>query len=356
MNNDEIRRVKEAVYVLLRLNNHQLTDEQKEKYDSKLEEIIKEDFEYDEADFRVISGESSLGKIGDKCLPIALKLYAIVEDNLETKEDLEKAGFLFYTSGSKMNLFALEKKLSSRFSREEYVRLMTEQIHVVKRFYNSLHFYNEEEQEQLLNDFAEILHNNIEYALYPNAKETGFNTYNNILTARNMTAFGKEFLMGLNDQQKTVIDSLNFRLEEEHLKKIKELLTKYPHKVFNIELRGSILDNFTVDEIGNMSLKDIELYDWAMKESCLEKMKEVLKINPSFDCPKKFVIIEIFRTLDAETIAGLTRAGIEEICEIKIPKSSQAVIFPVRKINRAVARDNKRKEKDDKEKRSFFRF
>lgn len=354
MKDFEMNRIKDVIYFLLRINNKPLTDEMKEKYNDTLEKMINEDFEYNEDDFRFINKESVLGNIGDKSLPIALKFYAIVQDNLKLKEKLEKEGYLFYTSGTKMNLYALDKTFSSKFDEDDYIKLLREQERIAKRFYNSLVFEDEENRDKYIDEFAEIIHNNPDICKCSKYDEDNYGTYNNLLIVRNLRCFGKDFINKLTEEQKIVINSLNFRLEDDKLKKVKQLLELYPNKVFNIELRGEVLDSFTIEEIGTMSIKDSDLYELAMKIGFLDKMKEILKINPSFDCPRKFVSVEIFKTLSAEDIAGLTHTGIEEIGNIKIPRIDNAFIMPVRKINRCLERDKKRRMKATKDKRYYF--
>lgn len=354
MTDVEIKRVKNTVYFLLRINNKQLNDELRDKYNDTLEEIIKEEYDYNEKDFYLIDSEDYSGVIGKKSLPIALKFYATIENNLKMLDKLKQAGYIFYTSGTKINLYALDKSFSSKFREDEYINLMTKNESVARRFYHSLVFESEEARDWLTLDFANIMHRN------PNVtkssrKNDDYNTYNNILTSRNIRFFGKDFLINLTEQQKITLDSLNIRLDDKHLSKVKELLIKYPNQVFHIAIRGDVLDKFSIDEIGTMSVKDAALYEFAMQIDQLDKMKEVLRINPNFDCMHKFVRYEIFKTLDASTIAGLTDIGIDELTRMKIPRNDSAYVIPIRKINRIVERDNKRKTKEEKDNKRFFK-
>ena len=354
MNERIMKRIKETIYFLLRFNNKPLDDELKEKYDGLLEKMINEKFEYNEEDFRVIHLDGFLESIGDKSLPIALEFYATIQDNIELMNKMNEAGYTFFTSGSKINLYALDKKFSSKFDTDDYIKLLKNTEHSVKRFYNSLVFVPEEEKEQYMSDFAEIIKHKPN--ITKNREDSDiYGSYLNILTARNIRCFGKEFLMNLTEQQKIVLNSLTFNLDDRHVKIIKDLLTKYPNKVFNVTLRKDILDNFTIDEIASMSVKDATLYEFALKIGQLDKMKEVLKINPNFDCSRKLISPEIFKTVDAKDLAELTSIGMDELANIRIPKNELAYVIPVRKINRTVERDKKRRLKENKEQRVFFK-
>lgn len=353
----EIKQIKDAVYFLIRINNQFISDEIKEKYDEKLTEIIKSDFDFDSVDLRVFKISDPVRDIELQVQPIVVKYFAMIQDNMEVKDKLDEAGYHFYGPDSRIYLFALDKQFTSKFDKQEYADFMVEQSNIAYRFYDSLRFLDDDEKDKYISDFAEIIHHDPNTARYLNKRENGYNTYNGLLTLRNLRCFGKDFLMNATNEQKAAIDSIYFRLEDNHMTKLKQLLEEYPHTRFNIELRDVVLDNFTIDEIANMSLKDANLYDLAIRHGVLDKMKDVLKINPDFNCPDKFVRIEIFRAMNASTIANLTDVGIEEICNIKIPRSERAFVIPVQKINRAVARDDKRKRKmDDDNKRHWFRF
>jgi len=105
-------------------------------------------------------------------------------------------------------------------------------------------------------------------------------------------------------------------------------------------LYKDIFDKFTVDELGVMSYKDIQLYQAADKVGVIDRMKQLLKLNPDFTCPIEFIRYEIFKVLDNETILGLSEEVMEEIASIKFVESKDVFVFPVKKINHIIMKHN----------------
>ena len=160
----------------------------------------------------------------------------------------------------------------------------------------------------------------------------------------------KEFLLRLNNTQREIINNLNFVLNEEDVSKIKELFAKYPNYTGNINFSSELLSCFSVDEISSMSLKDSILYEEAIKKGLLERMKSILSLDSNFNCPLPFIRKEIFDSITDEDIVGLTELGKEEILSINIPEIENVIVKPIKKINKIVFKDKKRKvtlEKND---------
>ena len=341
----KIEEIKEDIQRIIRMNNQRLTDEQIEAANKEIDSFLRENLILDENESKVIKYNRPLKNIIKDIIPYVLHYYAFTQGNLELKTKLEDAGYVFSGANIKVNLYALDKNLSSKFEEDEYIQLLINQNKIIERFYDSLRFIKGEEREKYLSDFAYILHINPTIAIVKDDDSHGFNTFQNLLTEKNLKYFGKDFILNSTESQKKVINSLYFYLDDYHFAKIKSLLQAYPNLVPNIELNGKVLDAFSIEEIGNMSSKDANLYKIAIEKSLVDRMKELLEADPMFDCPRNFISTEIFKALDNETILGLTNIGKTEIGNIKIPKADNVIIIPVRKINRAVFRDKMRKKK-----------
>ena len=79
----------------------------------------------------------------------------------------------------------------------------------------------------------------------------------------------------------------------------------------------------------------------------INRIKNILKLDPSFDCPSSFIREEIFRVLSDSEIVGLSDLGIAEILNIKIPEINNVLVMPIKKIKKVLANDMKRREKND---------
>ncbi len=338
----------ETIHYIIKINNQEVPEEKQERIDKLIRQELEDYFDHEEENARLLKGGKPGNVTSREIVPFVTKYFAISQDNLDLLRKLEANEFNFNGADGVVNLYPLDKMLSSKFKEDYYVKLLSETPRIVSRFYNSLHFADDKEKEENIKDFAEILNKNPEVIKRPNVRKKSQSYYNNLLTKRNIEYFGKDFLINASPEQKEVIDGLNFVLAPQDFAKIKELLEKYPYFRKKIELDSVILSAFTVDEIANMSLKDAILYDTAKSAGVFERMRSLLKKNPSFDCPSDFIRVEIFKCLDDETILSLTREGKEEISKLKIPTPSNAVIFPYRKINKAVIKDRRRRKKEEK--------
>ena len=157
--------------------------------------------------------------------------------------------------------------------------------------------------------------------------------------------------------QRRVIDSLGSHLKVYELNKVKELLEEYPDFDCKIQLSPELLGILSTDEIAGMSDKDAFLYGKVMSKgyNLIDRLHNILDLNPDFVCSESFLRPEIFKSLTDEEIAGLTPKGVEEIENIRIPLIENVYVMPIRKINRAVAKDNRLKKKLAKEEAKMHR-
>ncbi len=338
----------ENIHYIIRINNQILSEDQLEKTDAIIIDTLKSEFDHKDKKARLIK-ENRPGNVNSRnMLPIVVNYFAIANDNKNLLERLKEIDFNFDGSDSIINLYPLDKEFSSSFNEELYIKLLDEQPKVMKRFYSSLHFMDNEERNKSIKDFAEILEEDPDICKRPFPKPKEENIYLNLLTKRNIEYFGKDFLIKATPEQKEVINDLNYVLQPQDLVKMKQLLEKYPYYHMNMHLDSVILSTFTIDEIAKMPLKDCMLYETAIRAGLFERMKSILQENPSFYCDVNFITPEIFGCLDNKTIIELTQKGKEEIAELDIPKSTKAVIFPYRKINKLVVKDKRRRKKMEK--------
>ena len=345
--------VLDAVHSIIKLNNVTFDADAIEKVDKEIESYIRERISIVDPKKRhtVSSKYKDLKIPRSDFVDIVLQYYAIANDNVRILEILRSRGFIF-TESNRIKLYLLDKNFVNKFPFNKYIDLLVKEDLVLRRFYNLVHNLTEEEKNKYTDMFSEIICSKPNLCI-DNSKsgsyDEGFLT--SLLSPRNLEFFGKDFLMNTNIKQRRIIDSLGAHLREEHLIKVRDLLIKYPEFDCNINLYPELLDVLSVDEIASMSTKDIFLYSKAMSRgyNLVERMHNVLLINPNFICSEYFIRPEIFKSMSDEVIAGLTPHGIEAIEQIKIPLIDNVYVMPIRKVNRAVLKDEKLKKKLAKE-------
>ena len=222
--------------------------------------------------------------------------------------------------------------------------LLEENTDVFRKFHHSLSFIPEEEINSVVDDFVEIIKKAPRILKYHDA-EDNYDRHNNLLTAKNIQIYGKDFLINSNNNQRRIINSINESLSDAQLNKLKYILINYPDFVPKIELSSKLFNMFDIYEIIGMSEKDARLYTVAFERGLETRIRRILLLDENFDCSDKFIQEEIFRVLDDETIISLTDEAKWEISEMKIPKMNNVLIMPIKNINKIVAKDKKRREK-----------
>ena len=342
-----------TIHSVIKLNNVSIDDETRERVDLEIQDYISERINIvSPSKKNVVSSKYMDLKIPRNIfIDVVLKYFALANDNERLLEILKSRNFCF-TEGNRIKLFLLDKNFSSKFPFNKYVELLVKEDIVFRRFYGMLHGFDDLEKDKYLDTFSEIICNKPNICVDSSKDDTydeGFLT--SLLSPRNLDFFGKEFLMNANLKQKRIIDSLSAHLKERHLLKVKELLETYPDFDCKIQLSPELLDVLSVDEIVSLRTKDVFLYTKAISKgnNLVERIHNVLQINPDFICSEYFIRPEIFKSMDDETIAGLTPRGVEEIEQIKIPLIENVYVMPIRKVNRAVLKDERLKKKLAKE-------
>lgn len=338
MNKIVEKNVLDAIHYILEHNGFKFTEKQISLADDFIIPFI-DDLEIDPKEFNVVTvGVPRLVK-DKRILPILTKYFAFIEDNMGLYTELIEENFVF-NDGYSIKFYALDRIVTGNFKRSEYKKLLLKYEDVLSHFYSSIRGLDKEEREKYCKDFSDIV-NRDQTTLRVGYDEENSNY--SFLIKKNIELFGKEFLLKLNNSQREIINNLHFSLTSEDASKIIELFTKYPDYSGNISFSSELLRYFSVDEISSMSLKDSILYEEALKVGLLSRMKNILSLDPNFNCPISFIRQEIFRVLSDEEIIGLTEEGKDEILSIEIPEIDNVLVMPVKKIRKILSRDEKRK-------------
>jgi hypothetical protein len=333
-----IEKVLEAIHYVLEHNEFKFTDKQLSLADDFITPFI-DDLDIDSKEFNVVTvGVPKL--VNDKRIfPILTKYFAFIEDNMALYTELKQEDYSFIGSQG-IKFYALDRVITGNFKKNEYKNILLKYENAISKFYSSIRGLDKESKEKYSKEFSDIVH------IDQTTLKVGYDDENincNYLILNNIKLFGKDFLLKLNSKQREMINNMHIYISEEEALKIKELFTKYPEYSSNIEFGSDLLKYCSVDEISSMSVKDSILYEEAIKAELFDRMRNILKLNPEFNCPSSFIRKEIFDVLSDEEIVGLTYEGIEEILDIKIPEIDNVIVKPVKKIRKVLAHDEKRK-------------
>lgn len=336
-----VENVLDAVHYVLEHNEFRFTEKQILLADEFITPYISE-LDIDPKEFNVKTiGAPKLAN-DKRIVPIIIKYFAFLEQNMALYEELKEEGYIFYENHS-IKFYALDRLLTGNFKKNDYKKLLFKYEGAISRFYSSIRGLERDEKEKYCKEFSDIvLRDQTTLKVGYRDDEEEPNHYN-FLIKKNIELFGKDFLLGLSQEQREMINNMCVSIQEDDAVRIKELFTSFPEYNNKFSFNSELLKYFSIEEISTMSNKDSRLYDAALKVNLLERMKRILKLDPEFDCPSAFIKEEIFRVLSDEEIVGLTSVGKSEIADINIPEIDNVLVMPIKKINKIVAKDKKRK-------------
>ena len=143
---------------------------------------------------------------------ITLMLYytAVYNENIELLNKFLEAGFSFGYRSSNLDLFVLDKRISSQFNTNFYINLIKEQISLFKEFYLSLKD-NEpiyKSFDEVIQKFANILKQNPNIAISKNKyyRNKPYE-FSRLLTKNSINYFDEDVILNATEEQKENIIS-----------------------------------------------------------------------------------------------------------------------------------------------------
>lgn len=329
-----IKNVLDAVHSTLRMQNQHIDSSILEKADYEIIPYIERNFSYEEKEFKVI--KHGIPKLANdkRIIPIVIRYYAICQNNVNLLEKLEESDYNFLNFNRTIKFYALDRQMTSKFKEKDYIRYLKKNDELLHQFYISLNGLDYHRREKIIKDFSEIIKRD-HSTMNVGSREGEYN----YLISRNIELFGKDFLINLSNYGRKILNSFYFQIKEEDVSKIKSLLEEYSNTNISTSLYKLGLDYFSVEELGNMCIKDVRLYEIALKKDLIDRMKSILSKKPEFDCPPNFIREEIFRVLDDDEIINLSEDAITKIASLKIPEVENVIVLPISKINRIVLLD-----------------
>ena len=254
---------------------------------------------------------------------LVLYYVAFYFDNLDLLKYFIANNFNFYgDSCNGMNLFVLDKSISSKFEFEEYFNILKDNVKVFKNFYSSLDGDYDIETDDAIDEFVRIIKDNPNIAKL--SKRTVFNIADDFLNKEVFSRFKEETIVNLTDNQKYIINGKFSHRGMYILEKdiIQDLIENYNYShdliywqefIRDFELR-EILD-FTDEKVdviraiySNMRLP-YEVSD-EMISNAVESLKEIYRIKPDYNYGFEALVYDV---LSVDELLKLSKEGFNDI-------------------------------------------
>ena len=341
-----IEKILEAIRYIIIHNGFELNERQIDKANEEIIPYLQDTLEIEEKEFNVHYIGRPILSTERKIYPAVMKYFAITQENSGLYDELSEEGYEFIERQTSFKFYSLDRSFTNHFKRNEFKKLILKNDEVFRTFYNSLRGLDSKEKELYYTEFENIIRKDASTMRVGYNPKVEYNSYN-YLTYRNIKYFGSDYLINIGDNARNIINNLHCKVDEDVALYIKTLLDKYPDYKNRIPIDSKVIDSFTVDELNEMSYKDSKLYEYALKNNLVSRVKELLKENEDFIAPENFIREEVFKVLSNEEILNLSMDAIEKISKIKFKQIDNVIVMPVKEIYKIVSHDklNKKIEK-----------
>lgn len=300
----------------LKRNYVVLEEKQEKETDKKMIEIIKSVIE---KKYKVIQGseKEENKKLNYYIMKSLIQYYmAIYNDNLDLLHKLLNNNFDWnYFENNEMNLFVLDKRISSKFSEEELFEILENNTELLRYFYQSLYRYRNNKEiniDEIINKACNILKKDKDIAKLEGQRLNAF------LTVDLLNNLSEEEILNLNDEQKGF---LNYFEEDSYKKFALKMVKKYNYSK-ELIYWDDFEKYFTEEEVLNLSEEDIEVYKCifgyrldvgncdSIISSAIQKAKEIKEVKPEFN---KCLNALAYSVLTKEQIMSLSEDAVDEI-------------------------------------------
>jgi hypothetical protein len=223
---------------------------------------------------------------------LILYYFAIYNDTVDLLRNLLKNDYNFIDYYGTINLFPLDKNISSRFSEEKYIELVKTYNYIFENFSNSLE--NGTDNNKVLDTFAYIMSEKTDTI----KTEVEDEVYENLLTAGILELFDYHYLTTASHEERRIINSV---------------ATVYPK--FNTTFHSGLIPSFSYESCDSMSKEEIKKTNFSTFKTLVDRLIEIKKINPDFTYLLGFIDIHIFNSLTNEEIASLSNVAVADIVE-----------------------------------------
>ena len=248
----------------VRQNKMKIEGDKEKEVDLKLEEVIK-DLSFEDngnvTKYMLKSLFSNNAEETERVFSTLVVYYAaLYNDNVDLLKELLEKEFNFGCKRSSLNIGVLDKRISSKFEREDYIKLVKCYSYSFHKFYHGLSYiYRKKDDDFYIDKFSSIMKKTIP-SLDSEEKKTPFDVVESCDIVKALEYFDEDAILNASiDQRKHIIGDSDRYLKKMDLSDVNRVNLFL--RDTNIELALSqlirLLPNFTDDEI----LKIDELFN-----------------------------------------------------------------------------------------------
>jgi len=285
-----------------------------------IESVVQNDYEFIYKDKDAFEKDIENKELNSYVMSSLIQYYmAIYHENLDLLHKLLDNKFNWESDTEyKMNLFVLDKRLTSNFSENELFDILEGNTLLLRNFYRSLYRYKDDkeiDEEKFIKMICNILKRN---------KDIGKSKWprcNHLFTVDLLMNFSEDEILNLTDTQKHILDG--FENDKNKGTELKLNLIKNYNYSKNLIYWEQFDTYFTIDEILNFTDSDIELFSKIFNSEfdeledydiivplAIQKIKNIKKINPNFDYKLYAIVYDV---LSEEEIMSLSIDGVNNI-------------------------------------------
>lgn len=293
----------------IRQNAMKLEGVKEKETDAKMTEVIKGlciGKEGNSDDYTLIVFPTSSEEETERSFCTLMLYYtALYNDNLGLLYNLLNKGYSFGNRRYELDLFALDKRISSQFDENLYFDLLKNQSLLFKNFYHSLSRTDiAVTDEESIDDFCNILNKDPNVAYFEDEMPWEGITINDLLTKYSIASFGQELILkATREQKRGIIAKASLeRLTDSELERVKALLN---HEEFN-DLGfcwKKTLEFFSDEEILMINNQERELfseyYNHTKRKQDYEAIRRAIYSQEEIEKPNiniKKKILSLFNT------------------------------------------------------------
>ncbi len=252
------------IKILVRQNKMKIEGDKEKEVDLKLEEVIRELFF--ENSFNVtkymarIMFPNNNDEIERVISTLTVYYAALYNDNVDLLKELLDKKFYFNSRRYKLNISVLDKRLSSKFEKDDYIKLVKCQSDSFNRFYHGLSNVNRKTDDEFYIDkFSNIMKKALP-SLDSEVMKTPFDEVESINIVKALEYFDEEAILNTSKSQREfIINESYMYLKDMNLNDVNRVNNFLRNTNINLALSQLIklLPNFTDEEI----LKIDELFN-----------------------------------------------------------------------------------------------
>ena len=207
--NVEVMEILKKIKEILKYNNMQVPAEKEEEVDfeiiNAINSVLSAEDKIDVLEFFSSKGSEKAKKV---LYTLAFKYAALYNDNVELFQELLDSNFNVGDSEYALNLGVLDRRISERFDKDNYIKLVKEQVESFRRFYEILSYKTKVlPNDFYIDKFTDIMNKALKLDGGNKDPITPFEGLNSFEILSVLNYFSKESILSATDEQRKTIFS-----------------------------------------------------------------------------------------------------------------------------------------------------